>query len=224
MSRLVVLILFASVLLPGQSKNAGAAREKFNTDLVRVLIANSAPGTKSRPHKHDVNRVMVYLDDGAQQLKFADGKVADQSWKAGDAIIDPAGGMHTSENKHSKPFRIVEIELKKPGIPVTFPKLDPVKLDPNHHRVLAETDQVRVVRIRLAAGDRIPFHEHTLPRVVVYLSDYHIVMTTADGTITETKGDAGDVVLAGPAKQAAKNQLSRFTEIVMVEIKAKPGN
>ncbi len=223
MLRICFSILLAGALLSAQSKKAGGNREIINNDLVRVLVANSTPGTKSRPHKHDVNRIMVYLDDGAQQLKFEDGTVKDQKWKAGDVILDPKGGMHTSENKALKAFRIVEIELKKGGETVALPKLDAVLVAPHRFQVILETEQVRVIRTRFGNGDRAPLHEHVLPRVVVYFTDYHFGIRGDDGQLVEVKGNAGDVVMAGAGKHSETNRSNALLDMVAVEIKTKSG-
>jgi quercetin dioxygenase-like cupin family protein len=223
MLRICFPLLLGCVLLPAQSKPAGPNREVVNNNLVRVLVANSTPGTKSRPHKHDVNRIMIYLDDGAQQLKFEDGAVKDQKWKAGDVILDPKGGMHTSENKHAKAFRIVEIELKKAGETVSQSKLDAVQVAPHRYKVILETEQVRVIRARYGPGDRLPLHEHVLPHVVVFLTDYHLGVRGDDGKLVEVKGNAGDAVMGGPVKHSETNRTNALLDLVMVEIKSKSG-
>ena len=38
---------------------------------------------------------MIYLDSGNIQIRYADGKVDNQHWKAGDVAWSPANGMHT---------------------------------------------------------------------------------------------------------------------------------
>jgi hypothetical protein len=62
---------------------------------------------------------MIYLDSGDMRIAYADGRVDNQHWKAGDVAWSPAGGMHTSQNVSSTPIHIVEIELRKPadGVP-----------------------------------------------------------------------------------------------------------
>ena len=92
---------------------------------------------------------MVYLDPSDLMVTHEDGRVEKQHWKAGDVEWSPASGRHTSENAGSKPVRIVEIELKKPG-PKAAAKpardLDPVAIEAVHNILLLENDQVRVFR------------------------------------------------------------------------------
>ena len=57
---------------------------KFDTPRVRVLKVANAPGQKSAMHKHDVNRVMICLDDGHMTLTGPGGKVERVRRKSGD--------------------------------------------------------------------------------------------------------------------------------------------
>jgi hypothetical protein len=48
---------------------------KIDNDQARVLIVSSAPDVKSALHKHDMNRVMIYLDAGKMTLTDPKGQV-----------------------------------------------------------------------------------------------------------------------------------------------------
>ncbi len=98
-----------AALAPGQS---GPLVEN---QFVRVVKATDQPHKASAPHQHQQNRVMIYLDSGDIDLKYADGKVEHQHWKPGDVAWSPAGGVHTSENVSDRPIRIIEIELRREG-------------------------------------------------------------------------------------------------------------
>src|SRR5665213_3605641 len=85
-------------------------------EFVRVVLGTDRPLSAPGPlHEHKQNRVMIYLDSGDIQLKYADGHVENRHWKAGDIAWSPASGMHTSRNVSSKPVRILEIELRNAG-------------------------------------------------------------------------------------------------------------
>jgi hypothetical protein len=88
----------------------------IENEYVRVVWATDQPAPKPGAlHEHKQNRVMIYLDSGDMQIKYADGKVDNQHWKAGDVAWSQANGMHTSQNVSSKPLRIVEIEVRSAG-------------------------------------------------------------------------------------------------------------
>jgi len=93
---------------------AQAAHAPIENEYVRVVWATDKPVSKpGNLHEHKQNRVMIYLDSGAIQIKYADGRVDDQKWKAGDIAWSPSSGMHTSQNVGTSPVRIVEIEVRK---------------------------------------------------------------------------------------------------------------
>jgi quercetin dioxygenase-like cupin family protein len=216
MSKKLVLPLLAPALLWCQTPTL------FDTDLVRVLKVSNEPGQKSRLHKHDVNRVMIHLDAGTMRLDFKDSGPKDIKFTPGQVRWDPADGLHTSENVGGTTYRIVEVELKKPkGTPVQFPALDPVKIDSAHYKTEFENDQVRVIRARFDAGYKTPVHEHVLPRVVVYLTDYHMKVLSSTGAASEPKGSAGDVAMPGPAKHEETNVSGQPFEVLVVELKSK---
>src|SRR5712692_1741668 len=120
-------VLLAAGGLPAQDD------VKFDTPEVRVLLATSSPGQRSALHKHLLNRVMIYLDDGHMELTDAQGKVEEVRWRAGDVRWSPAGGPHISENVGMTTYRIVEVELKNSGGAMHAPELDPVRVDPKHY-------------------------------------------------------------------------------------------
>jgi hypothetical protein len=105
-----LLFLLPAALLMGQ-RNV-----PVDNEFVRVLSVVDQPVAKPGAlHEHKENRVMIYLDPGDIQIKYADGKVDNQHWKTGDVAWSPANGMHTSQNISASPVRIIEIEVKAQG-------------------------------------------------------------------------------------------------------------
>lgn len=192
---------------------------KFDTPEVRVIEAVNSPGQRSALHKHDVNRVMVYLDDGHMELTDSQGKIEDVRWNAGDVRWSPAGGPHTSANVGSTTYRIIEVELKNgPGAMPENP-LDPVRVDPERYKVEFENPQVRVLRARYGPRETGVLHEHILNRVIVLLTGQDMKVTTPDGKVTMLRGVAGDVTMGGRAKHQEQNQSPLPFEVVVVEMK-----
>src|SRR5437867_2876700 len=151
----------------------------IDNDQVKVLKVTQAPHQKTRLHKHTVNRVMIYLQAGHQEFDY-EGKKVSLDWKPGEAKWSPASGMHIAEITSNDPVTIVEMELKKPGSSAKpqSAALDPVKLDPKQYKVEFENSQVRVLRVRIGAHQSTPMHEHTLNRVVTYITDQNFRVTT----------------------------------------------
>jgi quercetin dioxygenase-like cupin family protein len=216
MPRLLFYALLAASLLPAQPNIL------LENDQVRVVLSANKPGNKGRRHKHDRNRVMIYLDDGRQRLTYDDGRARDIPFKAGQALWDPAGEYHVNENTGGTAFRVVEVELKKPdGAPFEFPPLDPVKVDPRHYTVEMDNGQVRVIRFRCGPREQMPMHEHPLPRVIVFLTDFSVRVTRPDGSTAESNGRVGDVGFPPTARHSEVSLRDAPTELIAVELKTK---
>jgi quercetin dioxygenase-like cupin family protein len=142
--------------------------------------------------------------------------------KPGEVRWDAAGGLHTGQVVGKNTFRLVEIELKKPkGSPVQWSALDPLRVDARHYKLEFENDQVRVLRAKFEPGYKTPMHEHGLSRVVVFLTEANLKVTSAEGKTTETKAAAGDVVMSGVAKHEELNVSGKPFEVLVVELKTR---
>ncbi len=198
-------------------------RIKLDNDFVRVIKATVQPHDKGALHRHEFNRVMIFLDAGDLTVVHQDGRRDEQHWKAGQVAWEPAGGMHTSENVGAAPLRLVEVEIKKPAPaipPVRQPALDPVVIDPRHNILLFDNPQVRVFRSWREPGGVEKMHEHTgSGRLVVLLTDLDAAMRSPDGAVTPQHGAEGDVLWSGPVTHAARNTGSRRFEMVVIEVK-----
>jgi quercetin dioxygenase-like cupin family protein len=216
----VKLLIATSCILPF-SAGAQDSRTVVDNDQVKVLSVLVQPHQKTRMHDHKVNRVMIYLRPGKQDLNYQDGHKRVLNWGAGEAKWSPASGMHVAEITSDQPVRIIEIELKKPGSKSGMPAnpLDPVKIDPKHYKVDFENDQVRVVRVKIPAGEMAPMHKHVLNRVVVYLTDQKNRVTTADGKQEVVVHKAEDASWGAPAQHKEENIGTTPFEVYAVELK-----
>jgi quercetin dioxygenase-like cupin family protein len=144
--RNATLLLVKAACLSGQGPQV-----PIDNDQVRVVNVVDQPHAKGQPHEHKLNRVMIYLTPGRQEITPQGGKTAVLEFKAGDVKWSPASGMHVSEITSDQPVTIVEVELKKPGgtAPKVNASLDPVRVDPDDYKVEFENGQVRVVRVKL---------------------------------------------------------------------------
>src|SRR5260370_1120674 len=184
--------LLTSVILCCAFLSAADDRVKIDNDVVHILKVVDTPHQKSALHRHEYNRVMVYLDAGDMQIIYEDGRQEKQHWKAGQVAWSQAGGQHTSENIGSSPLRIVEIELKKPAPavpPARKRELDPLAIDPRHNRLLFENSQVRVFRSWREAGAAEPMQEHVgAGRSTALLTDIDASGDMADGGTRDRRG------------------------------------
>ncbi len=96
--------------------------------------------------------------------------------------------------------------------------LDSVKVDPAHHRVVVENDQVRVVRWVIPVGDKTLNHSHP-DSVNVNLTDYNGRVTTPDGKTFDVHDKAGSVSWRPALIHVVENVGSQPMEGIIVEPK-----
>lgn len=97
---------------------------------------------------------------------------------------------------------------------------DAVKVDPAHHKVEHENDQIRVLRITIPPGEKTALHEHP-GGVVVFLNDSQNRVSPVGGKVDETKRKAGEVLPFPASKHVVENIGTTTAEIIMVEVKGK---
>jgi quercetin dioxygenase-like cupin family protein len=217
----MTLSLFALLLGLAADDPVKDPRVKIDNLSVRVLDVVDQPHNPSAKHKHDLNRVMIYLSPGDLTVRYDDGHVDEQHWKAWQGAWSPAGGMHISENVGDKPLRIIEVELKRPPTkaPRRDPKLDPVAIDPQHNILLFENLQVRVFRSWREPGGTEMMHSHAgAGRVGVYLTDVNATVKVRNGASTALHAKAGDVSWSGPVTHATTNLGPNKLEMIVVEV------
>jgi hypothetical protein len=191
----------------------------LENEFVRVLDVTDSSTVKGRPHEHAMDRVMIYLTPGKQQLEYAGGEEKVLEFKAGTPLWSAAGGVHTSQNLGA-PFRVIEVELnKKPGPAAPPLMLDPVKVAPRNYNVEFDRPQARVIRARIGGKQQVPMHEHGPNRVVVFLTDAHLRVIDDSGVSSELKAQAGTVRWSGAAKHREENLSSASFEVIAVELK-----
>lgn len=78
---------------------------------------------------------------------------------------------------------------------MAFDELDGSVAAPDHHKVLFENDEVRVLRTTIRAGDITPLHTHLAPTVSYVISGSHFHRRAEDGsTLLDTKADPAFVL------------------------------
>jgi quercetin dioxygenase-like cupin family protein len=102
--------------------------------------------------------------------------------------------------------------------PAAAQDLDAAKADAAHHKVEFENEQVRVVRYRIAPGDKTPNHSHP-NNVNIPLTDVNAKFTTPDGKTTEVHGKAGAVAWRGAMTHVVENTGDKTIEGILVEPK-----
>jgi quercetin dioxygenase-like cupin family protein len=95
---------------------------------------------------------------------------------------------------------------------------DPVKVDPKHYTVMSENDQVRLLHVRYAPGEKSVMHSHP-DSVVVFLEDQKAKMTHPDGKSEEMSGKKGDAVFLSAGAHLPENIGTGPIDVILVELK-----
>jgi hypothetical protein len=91
---------------------------------------------------------------------------------------------------------------------------DAVSADAKHYSVIFENDIVRVLRVRLGAGENTPAHNHSA-YCAIELTDSSL--REGDGPVSESK--AGEVFCGDALSHAPRNVGKALAESVVVEFK-----
>ncbi len=98
------------------------------------------------------------------------------------------------------------------------PVQDPVKVDSQHYQIVLENNQVRVLRITYAPGDKSVMHDHPAG-VAVFLTDQVVKFTYPDGKSETVRGKAGDATWIAAGKHLPENTNTKPLELILVELK-----
>lgn len=95
---------------------------------------------------------------------------------------------------------------------------DPVSVDPADVKVTFENEQIRVLHASYAPHQKLAMHSHP-SRVVVYITDMHALITSANGATEELRVKAGDSRWSEPVAHSVENLEDVPFEIVEIELK-----
>jgi quercetin dioxygenase-like cupin family protein len=209
-------------------ETARNAPSEVQPDFENDQVVINAPHPKM--HDHKLNRVMIYAFQGGELLHYVDGHTEDLRWQAGEVKWSPASGLHYSEvppgygSGGAQPAGRsmgIDIGIKKPGDPrkAVTTALDPLRVDPQGHKLEFQNSQVRVIRVKIAPHQTVPMHEYLLSHVVFYLTDQNVRATSPDGKSEVTRHKAGDFSWDAPAKHKVENLSDAPFEALVVEVR-----
>jgi beta-alanine degradation protein BauB len=98
---------------------------------------------------------------------------------------------------------------------------DPVKVDPEHYKLLKETNTVRILEYKDAPGHKVPKHSH--PNYFVYvITDATRLFTDNCITPATVKLTAGQAISKPPVTHCEENTGTTDTHLLVVEFKNPP--
>ncbi len=210
--------------------SAQRPQPSFENDQVIVDAPHPSvdvPGSTHKMHEHKLNRVMVYMHTGGENLHYLDGHTGVLKWKEGEVQWSPASGWHYSEIPPELDPRvwktpaftgpmIVDIGIKKPGIPGKVLSA----FDPAFYKLELENSQVRVLRLKLAAHQSLPMEEHSVNRLVVCMVDQNVRETWGDGKTETLTHKAAEYTWENAGRSKLENLSDKPFEAVIVEFKS----
>ncbi len=198
------------------------ATTPIDNRVARVQLSAGAPGEVTKPHVHLTNRVMIYLQAGTNTIRYPDGRVSPEHFKAGEVQWNNAMGTHTATIAANGPVDIAHVELKSPPnmVPtVTYAARDPNVVDPAHFKVELDNNQVRVLRLQLGKGEKTPIYEERLERLLVFLTPAQLKTVGANGAAKTATYRPGEVQWLMPGMQSDENAGDAAYEAILVEFK-----
>ena len=95
---------------------------------------------------------------------------------------------------------------------------DPVHVDSKHYRVEAESDRVRVLRVKYGPREKSVMHGHP-DTVAVFLTDNRGRFTFPNGRTEEMSWMAGQAMLMPAENHIPENLSDTPLEVVLIELK-----
>lgn len=169
---------------------------EFENDQIRVVRMTYPVGYKTPMHGH-LPGVTVSLSTATVHSWSSSGEESDGGAEFGTASWSNGNAVHANQVTGDSPLELIRVEIKKNGTtPIPTPSHDTVKVDPDHHKVEVENDEVRVVRWSYPAGYETPLHNH-LPGITITLTDNRMQATYESGRKSDSnpipRGNASDL-------------------------------
>ena len=212
------LLLLAAILIVAAPISAQETKSEIENQWVRVVRETQVPHAKTSIREHPP-QVVIYLSSFQERIIGTSGKAVTIRRKYGDVAYFDAG-TYAQENVSNLTIHDVVVELKSTSerSKSMSVALDPVQLDPKHHRIRLENDRVRVIDTILVPHVKSPAHEHP-HYVVVYLTELHTTQTLPDGRVVDNPRSAGEVAWREATKHVTENVGTRTAEEIQIELK-----
>ena len=218
---MLTILAFAAAAASHAGIPYDPATTPIDNAVARVQLSAGVPGEVTKPHVHLTNRVMIYFQAGTNTIRYPDGRVSPEHFKAGEVQWNNAMGTHTATITAKGPVDIAHIELKSPGMAsaVKYAARNPGMVDPAHFKIELDNNQVRVLRLHLGRGEKTPIYEERLERLLVPLTKAQLKTVGADGAVKTATLRPGEVQWLMPGTQADENAGDAGYEAIVVEFK-----
>jgi hypothetical protein len=188
---------------------------------VRVLRVILQPGQTTEIYHPKLDRIIVWLRAGSAETVLPEGKATSISWKQNEAKWEPADSLRPMRLKGKEPVAAIVVELKAKGDAEKAPTSpqNPWIVDPKHYKIEFENGDVRVSRAIIGPKYSTLLHEHSLNRVVVYLTALDFQIDPEGKPSEHSVQRAGAVVWGAPVRHTEHNLSDNGFEAIVIEPK-----
>lgn len=240
MSRALGLVFLATATLAQQQQPVEITSEPshhlvFENEYVRVFNVTVAPRATTLVHRHNSDYLFVTLGDSDVVSARVGEKPAALHLNDGEVRFTPGNFAHAAINESDRPFHNITIELLKPsssvktcaegcdvsggclgatlasppGCPNTVPRIS--------------SDQWTVSLVTLPPSSRMWKHTHTMPHLVIAVSDLDLTSQTESASSNIKREPGGLAWVPAGVTHTLANNSQRPAQFVTLEFKpAKP--
>lgn len=190
----------------------------FENDFVRVDHFMLKPGDSLPLHKGGQRAVYALSD---YTIKWTEGeKVSEKSWKKGD-IHWHDSLAHAAENIGDTGAEYLVLTRKDAALPETEDydiSQDASQLDSAHAKIILDNAHLRVIEVKLPAGDSQAMHQG-INRLIYSLSSYQIKYTSDQMESKEMQMEEGEFHWHGADQHAVENIGETLAHYLIFEFK-----
>ena len=191
---------------------------KIENDYVKVVEFMFKPGDKLPLHKGGP-RAIYSLSD--YKLKWTEGdQKTEKEWTKGQAHWHNAI-EHAFENIGDTDANYLVVIRKEMALPQTDDydiTQDASQLDSDHANIILENEHIRIIEMKLAAGESQVMH-HGINRLIYSLTSYQIKFISDKMETMDTKMEAGDAHWHTADEHAVENIGETLAHYLIFEFK-----
>jgi quercetin dioxygenase-like cupin family protein len=237
----VGLVFLATAALAQQQQPVEITSEPrhhlvFENEYVRVFDVTVAPKDTTLVHRHNHDYLFVTLGDSDVTSVRPGAKPVALLLKDGEVRFTPGNFAHAAINNSDRPFHNTTIELLKPSANVkTCTEAcdsagcagatlnSPVTGCPSTVRRIS-SDQWTVSLVTLPPSARIEKHTHTMPHLVVAVSDLDLTGQTDSASNNFKRTPGGLAWVPAGVTHTLTNNSSKPAQFVTLEFKPEQQN
>ena len=203
----------------------------FQNEWVRAFNVIAPPKASTLVHRHNYDYVFVTLGESDITNARVGEKPVQLLLHDGEARFTKGGFAHAAINNSDRPFHNTTIELLQPSTgvhpctescTVQLPCDSPGSATCPTAQILLVSDQWRAISVLLPPGAKYPEHTHTVPHLVVAVTDFDLKQKIKGRDETAIHGVAGDVAWVPPVVHSLTNAGTQPARLVTLEFKNNP--